>query len=315
MALETMGVKTGGDASAGTGEALQSVSADQWDQTSPQALVATVAITVAAVVAFGLLGALAMVGPLRRARRRRAARCGACRRSQRWWTGVTATLAVLTLTGAGVRAAHEEPVVPRCAASSIDGSTGPLAGAHRHSTPGVGSRARAALAAPASGLAIAYSRVRGQTICDLPRPRLMLTVMPGAMSTGGSTIGDVFVTPLRPDLDPRQIEALARHEARHTDQWAVATALGGVTLLPFAYALDESLYPGSLNHFEQSAGLAGGGYPQPPSPSPGPRPWALAAWLLVLALVLRRRIGQLVRSLAGRQVAQPASCCRLHPAG
>jgi hypothetical protein len=142
---------------------------------------------------------------------------------------------------------------------------------------------------------------------------MTLTFVPKSRSTSGSTVGDVFLTPPRTDLNVRQTEALARHEARHSDQWAVATALGGVALLPVAYLFDESLYPGSHNHFEQSAGLAAGGYPVEPGPAPGPRPWGVAAWALLAGVLLRDRLRQLARSLTGRSVAPSPGRCARHP--
>jgi hypothetical protein len=273
--------------------------------------VATVATAVAAVVAFGLVGALAMIGPLRRLRRRRAATCRTCRRTQRAWLGVTVAVALLTLLGTGLRLAPGDATTHSCAVETISGSM-PIASGDRTASAGPVSTARSMLTAPASGLAIAYSRWRGQTSCDIKHPQMTLSFVPGALMTGGSTIGDVFLTPWRPDLDERQTRALARHEARHSDQWAVATALGGTTLLPVAYLVDDSLYPGERNHFEQSAGLAAGGYPPVPSPAPGPRPLAVIGWALLACLSLRSHLRRLVRSVTGRPLERSADRCARH---
>jgi hypothetical protein len=274
--------------------------------------VATIATTVAAVLAFGLIGLLAMLGPCRRLRRRRAATCGSCRRTHRVWLGVTVTVAVLTVAGAGLRFAP--PEAPRaCSVTTISG-VAPSDHVDRPGPLGPASVVRSVLTAPASGLAMGVSRLNGQTMCDMRHPAMTLTFVPGALTTGGSTIGDVFITPWRPDLDRRQTEALARHEARHSDQWAVATALGGMTLLPIAYLVDQSLYPGNLNHFEQSAGLAGGGYPPVPSPAPGPRPWAVTAWALLACVCLRSRIRVVVRFVTGRPAASAPDRCARHSA-
>jgi hypothetical protein len=226
----------------------------------------------------------------------------------------TVALALLSLVGAGLRVAPGSAAAPACAVTTISG--GVPSEPARAQTPQLEGRSasalRSLLTAPASGLAIGYSRWRGQSMCDLKDPAMTLTFMPKARNLTGGTIGDVFITPWRPDLDSWQTEALARHESRHSDQWAVATAVGGMTLLPVAYLVDDSLYPGELNHFEQSAGLAAGGYPRVPSPAPGPRPVAVAIWALLACLFLRSHLRQLTRALAGRPLQRSAHRCARH---
>jgi hypothetical protein len=278
------------------------------------AWLASAAASLVAGLAFGLVGLLAMTPRLRRRRRRRAEACLECRRGQRRWMAASLAVAWLTLVGGGLRLAHVEPAVPRCPVSSISSGTS-LRDVHPHWESGVSTSLHNVLTAPASGLAVAYARWQGQTLCDLRRPSITLAFVPRAHSTSGSTIGDVFVTPQRPNLDDAQTERLARHEARHSNQWAIATALGGVMLLPVAYLVDESMYPSELNHFEQAAGLAEGGYPPAPVPRPGPRPWALVTWSVVGALLLRTRLRLLFRTVAGRPRSPAPQRCARHTPG
>ena len=267
-----------------------------------------------ATLAFGLVGLLAMAPPLRRRRRRRAAACGVCRRNQRLWLTVSALLAIVTLAGGGLRLTQDQPTAPRCPVTLVsnDDPSPAVGDPHDAAVPAF---LREALDTPASGLAVAYVEWQGRDMCAMQHPAITLAFAPGGRSLKGSTIGNVFVTPRRPDLDDEQTEALARHESRHSDQWAVATALGGITLMPLAYFVDGSLYPDELNHFEQSAGLEAGGYPPAPVPRPGPQTWALAGWSLLVAYLLRGRLRQAFRAVTGRQRAPALERCARHTPG
>ncbi len=80
-------------------------------------------------------------------------------------------------------------------------------------------------------------------------------------------VGEVFLASPRPRINAVRAGELARHESRHVDQWALCSIVGGIALLPAAYLVDETLYPNSENHFEQSAGLDAGGYAPAPFPA------------------------------------------------
>ncbi|WP_132215550.1 hypothetical protein [Kribbella steppae] len=111
---------------------------------------------------------------------------------------------------------------------------------------------------------------------------------------------------------------LARHESRHTDQWAVLTLIGGPLAFPAAYYADGAFFPFSRNHFERAASLSDGGYPTPPDNKPAPLPAAAAAISVVLLLVLRRRIRWLSRILVAGRVGATAHLtgrCPLHTTG
>ena len=266
-----------------------------------------VALVVLGLLAGGLLGALA-AGLLTRPRRRA---CVTCVRRVRWWGVGAGVLALLTVVGTGVRLAGDA-AVPACPAAGSIASGGYLEGAATRAAPSP-PRLRAVVTAPESGLAVGWARLRGETLCGVGQPAMTLAFVPEARVTGGSTVGDVFLTAVRPDLSRAQATALARHESRHADQWAVLTAVGGIALLPVSYLVDESMFPGSSNHFEQSAGLAAGGYPPAPQPEE-PRPLALAGWLVLAALLLRTSLRALGRTaIQGRVVRDPGRCARHTP--
>jgi hypothetical protein len=262
-----------------------------------------------AVLAFGLLGLVAMAPALRARRRRRTAVCGVCRRSHRRWTAVSVALASLTLVGSGLWLAHVEPEVRRCSVTTSSGGTS-LPGVRSDREAGVGLFVHRVVNAPASGLGIAYANWQGYTLCDLRNP--LVTGVPLAGVTSGFTVGDLYMT--APTLDAGETEALARHEVRHSDQWAVLTILGGTLLLPVAYMVDDSMYPKSLNHFEQAAGLSDGGYTEAPA-RPGPQPWALSLWTLVALVVCRTRLRLLFRTVTGRLGSPRPQRCGRHTPG
>lgn len=263
------------------------------------------------VLAGGLLGGLAGLA-LTRPRR---TGCTVCRTHRRWWGALGVVLALLTVVGIGVRLAGDA-VVPACPAPGSIMSGGYLEGGSRPGTvPATAPRIRAVLTAPESGLAVGWARLRGETLCGVGHPQMTLAFVPEARATGGSTVGDVFLTSVRPDLTNAQAESLARHESRHADQWAALTAVGGISLLPVAYLVDDSMFPGSANHFEQSAGLAAGGYPPVSDPPAPPRPLALAAWLLVAAACLRTSLRALCRSVVRGTVTRAPGRCARHTTG
>jgi hypothetical protein len=259
------------------------------------------------VLAGGLLGGLAA---LFLTRRRRLA-CTVCLGRLRWWGAAAGVLALLTVVGTGVRLAGDA-AVPACPAPGSIASGGYLEGGTTPSAPAP-PRLRAVLTAPTSGLAVGWARLRGETLCGVGQPAMTLAFVPEARLSGGSTVGDVFLTAVRPDLTQAQAAALAGHESRHADQWAVLTAVGGIALLPVSYLVDESMFPGPSNHFEQSAGLAAGGYPPPPQPEQ-PQPIALVIWLAVAAVVLRTSLRALCRTaIHGRVLRDPGRCARHTP--
>ena len=125
----------------------------------------------------------------------------------------------------------------------------------------------------------------------------------------GSMVGEVFMASPVPRINPVRARDLAEHESRHVDQWAVCTIVGGIGLLPVLYLVDDTLYPGSENHFEQAAGLFDGAYPPPPVPPRGPQGWAIALWAGVLLLLARRRsAGRSGRLVRRRSDLDPGRC-------
>jgi hypothetical protein len=171
------------------------------------------------------------------------------------------------------------------------------------------------MTAPVSGLALGFAEVRGRGLCSVGDPPMTLAFVPQAGERMGSMVGEVFLASPVPRINPVRAHDLAKHESRHVDQWAVSTIVGGIGLLPALYAVDDTLYPGSENHFERAAGLTDGAYPAAPDPPRGPQGWAIALWAGVLMLVARRRIRWVVRSVVrGHRDLDPGRCA-VHTTG
>jgi hypothetical protein len=172
------------------------------------------------------------------------------------------------------------------------------------------------MTAPVSGLALGFVELRGQGLCSVGDPPITLAFVPQAGEHMGSMVGEVFMASPVPRINPVRAHDLAEHESRHVDQWAVCGIVGGIALLPVLYLVDNTLYPGSENHFEQAAGLFDGAYPPPPDPPVGPRAWAIVLWVGVLLLVARRRIRWAVRTVVRRRPRDPDSeLCPVHTPG
>jgi hypothetical protein len=104
---------------------------------------------------------------------------------------------------------------------------------------------------------------------------------PGGPLPATSVTGDVV---LKPGLDffyPREaFKALVEHEARHREQWAVGTAIGGPLAFPITYGITYFFFPGARNPFERMAGLEAGGYtPSGAGPVLGPAQLAVLSAL------------------------------------
>lgn len=196
------------------------------------------------------------------------------------------------------------------------------------SPPRIWHVARDVVNAPTTGLGLLASRAAGMRECAGPPLTVTFWEAP-RLSGGGSTIGSAFVAWMPAGYDSSRIlpgasgfgsagdrrepvapyvrygpnisgtrsneVELARHESRHTDQWAVGTLIGGPLAFPLAYYTDSVFFPGSRNHFERAAGLADGNYPAPTDNNPAPMPGAVPVAAVVLVLLLRRPIRWLRR--------------------
>ncbi|MFI7063711.1 hypothetical protein ACIBL3_22185 [Kribbella sp. NPDC050124] len=208
------------------------------------------------------------------------------------------------------------------------------------SPPRIWGVAREVVNAPTTGLGLLASRGAGMSECAGPPLTVAFWEAP-RLSGGGSTVGSTFVAwmpagydstsvlpgahgygsaddrlePAAPYIrygpnisDTRADESqLARHESRHTDQWAVGTLIGGPLAFPLAYYADSAFFPGSRNHFERAAGLADGDYSEPPDNRPAPIPGAMPVAAGLLALLLYRQLRRLQRIHTERN-PHPTSC-------
>ncbi len=271
-----------------------------------------------AVVAFlgaGVIGLLIVLPPLRWARPRRVLACDLCQRRHRRLLVAMVVLALVSVAGFGLRISQTARTLPACVANASIASGREVVDPTVPSSSSARATVRSFLTAPASGLALGYAELRGQGLCSVGEPSITLAFVPQAEDRPGSMVGEVFLASPRPSMDPAMAAGLARHESRHVDQWAICSLLGGIALLPVAYLVDDSLYPHSENHFEQSAGLEAGGYAPVPDPPVGPRWWAIVLWAGVLLVLARRRLRWASRTLLRRRATADEGRCAVHTSG
>ena len=271
-----------------------------------------------AVVAFvggGLLGLLLVLPSTRGLRPRRVLACDLCQRRHHGLLAAMVLLAVLTVTGVGLRVSQRARELPACVADTSIAEGRRVIDPTAPERPAVWSTVRSLMTAPVSGLALGFAEVRGRGLCSVADPPITLAFVPQGEGRAGGMVGEVFLASPQPRLDPVRARELAEHESRHVDQWAACSILGGPALLPVLYTVDDTLYPNSENHFEQAAGLADGGYPPAPDPPVGPRRWAVALWLAVLVVLSRRRLRWLVRTVVRRRSTHAPGRCAVHTPG
>jgi hypothetical protein len=223
-------------------------------------------------------------------------------------------LAAVSVTGFGLRVSWKARELPACVADTSI-ATGRRVVDPMPQDGSLWSSARSALTAPASGLALGFAELRGQDLCSVGEPPITLALVPQANDRPGSMVGEVFLASPTPRINAVRAAELARHESRHVDQWALCSLIGGLALLPVAYLVDETLYPGSENHFEQSAGLDAGGYDPAPADPVGPQPWAIALWVVVVLVLARRRVRWASRTLVRQGSTHDPGRCPVHTTG
>jgi hypothetical protein len=256
-----------------------------------------------ALVAFvggGALGLFLVLPHTRFLRPRRVLACELCQRRHRRVLAAMVVLALLTLTGLGLRFSQQARSLPACLADTSIAEGRRVVDPRAPQRPPAWSTVRSAMTAPVSGLALGVAEVRGRGLCSVTDPPMTLAFIPQGEGHAGSMVGEVFLASPQPRINPVRAADLARHESRHVDQWAVCSILGGPALLPALYFVDTSLFPDSENHFERAAVLRDGGYAPVPDPTRGPQGWAVALWSAVLLLVFRRRIRWAVRTTVRR---------------
>jgi hypothetical protein len=224
-------------------------------------------------------------------------------------------LALLSVAGFGLRVSQRARELPACAADTSIAEGRQVIDPRAPNRPPLWSTVRSAMTAPVSGLALGFAEARGRGLCSVGDPPITLAFVPQAGERMGSMVGEVFLASPVPRINPVRARDLAQHESRHVDQWAVCTIVGGIALLPVLYVVDDTLYPGSENHFEQAAGLFDGAYPPVPVPPRGPQAWAIALWIGVVLLLARRRIRWAVRSIVGPGRVPDAGRCAVHTTG
>ena len=148
-----------------------------------------------------------------------------------------------------------------------------------------------------TGLGTLYSRATGAYLCFAPLQHFYVAVNANhIIGARAMNMGDVV---LKPGLDffypsRENLKDLVDHEARHREQWAIGTIVGGPLAFPVAYGTADFFFPGARNPFEKLAGLESGGYTQVGSgPVLGPAQVAvlsgLGAGIVAAPFVIRRR--------------------------
>lgn len=293
---------------------------------------------VVVLACFGVLGLVWWV--LGRGRRRRRAEgCVVCRRQRRVAMACVSGFAVLLVIGAGVRTQMASAPLAGCGAQFAEGVEEASEAVEVDVlSSGRWGTARQAITAPTSGVALMATRAVGMGHCSGSSVVVAFPPPPEGAG-GGSIIGNVFVTWIPESsgpqvalpgqesyvrfnpggaTEPAQIEAIARHESRHVDQWAVATLFGGPLAMPLAYYADSLLYPYARNHFERHAGLTDGGYERPADFAPQPLWVPLALTGMLALVVLRRRLRWASRVVVGGRDAggtEQAGRCPVHTRG
>jgi hypothetical protein len=271
-----------------------------------------------AVVAFlgaGLVGVFLVLPRTRFLRPRRVLSCELCQRRHRRLLSGMVLLALLSVAGFGLRVSQRARELPACVADTSIAEGRRVIDPAAPGRPPPWSTVRSVMTAPVSGLALGFAEIRGRGLCSVGDPPITLAFVPQAEHRAGSMVGEVFLASPEPRINPVRARELALHESRHVDQWAVCSIVGGIALLPVLYLVDDSMYPNSQNHFEQSAGLDAGGYPPAPVPAPGPRGWAVALWVGLLLLLARRRIRWAVRTAVRRRSTHGVGRCAVHTTG
>ncbi len=281
--------------------------------------VARVFVALAALLAFGLFGLLVVVWHAARRRHRVGPDCRGCRRRRHFTLAVTSVLAFLVVVGSGL-SLHQHttgPGLPACATQRSALVHGPMGVASSDSDRGaVWSQTRNVLTSPVSGLTRHYVNDRGGGLCEVHS--MTVGFLPSAAADSGVAVGGVVLMDENARTSEAGWEALARHESRHVNQWAVLTLAGGPAAMPLLYAADDAFFPDSRNHFERAADLEDGGYPVVDSLGPRPQ-WPNVAVLgLLLLVVFRRRARWVSRVLIGGRMAARAhqpGLCAVHSRG
>ncbi|NYG08349.1 MFS family permease [Phycicoccus badiiscoriae] len=270
------------------------------------------------IVAFlggGLVGLFLVLPRTRWLRPRRVLACDLCQRRHRRLLVAMVVLALLSVSGFGLRVSQRARQLPACVADTSIAEGRRVIDPRAPKRPPLWSTVRSVMTAPVSGLALAFAQAPGRGLCSVGDPPITLAFVPQAAGHMGSMVGEVFMASPVPRINPIRARDLAQHESRHVDQWAVCSIVGGIALLPVLYLVDNTLYPGSENHFEQAAGLFDGAYPPPPNPPKGPQGWAIALWVGVLLVITRRRIRWTVRTVLSPDRAPDIGRCGVHTTG
>ena len=133
-----------------------------------------------------------------------------------------------------------------------------------------------------TGIGILYSQATGAYVCFSRAQNYYVALNPYHFpGPRAMNMGDVVLKPGLEFFYPREnLKALVEHEARHREQWAVGTIIGGPLAFPIAYGITDFFFPGARNPFERMAGLEAGGYtPSGTGPVLGPAQLAVLSAL------------------------------------
>jgi hypothetical protein len=113
---------------------------------------------------------------------------------------------------------------------------------------------------PETGIGLLWARATGAHVCLSRSADYYVAVHADNIAGARAmTTGDIVLTPGF-NISTGQLTTLVAHKARHREQWAVVTVIGGPFAFPVLYGVDNFFFPGSCNHFERQVGLESDGY-------------------------------------------------------
>ena len=139
---------------------------------------------------------------------------------------------------------------------------------------------------PETGIGMLWARASGAHVCVSRSADYYVAVHADNIAGARAmNLGDIVLSPGF-NISREELTTLVAHEARHREQWAVVTVIGGPFAFPVAYAIDDFFFPGSRNHFERQAGLESGNYRHSGTgPVLGPAQFAALCVLAVIMVV------------------------------
>jgi hypothetical protein len=210
------------------------------------------------------------------------------------WTALVVAGLLVIAVGSAWRLSVVIDPLPACSPPQV------TAAATHPGSVGASVLAEKAATWPETGIGLLYAEADGSRVCSSTAADYYVGVHAAIAGTRATNLGDIVLSPGYENAEERA--AVARHEAQHRPQWAIATAIGGPLAFPVAYGIDDFFFPGSRNHFERLAGLESGGYSHV-----GNGPVLGPAQIATLACLAAIGVGAVVYALHRRRSARSSA--------